>query len=167
MAFWDSDDRSRGWTGFADRSREWAGEWQSGRGWREESGEGWRGERAWDQGQDNRSCRFWWGDPWQSSVGKSVAGSEQGQDSRAPAVAATDITAAADGPQSRPPGLEPAGPIVPPVAEVYDMGYFRNVAISTHYKEHNIALKWFRDVCEREGRSVKRFPIRRQSWLPR
>ena len=46
---------------------------------------------------------------------------------------------------------------MPPVAEVYDMGYFRNVDISRHYKEHNIALKWFRDVCEREGRSVKRF----------
>ena len=46
---------------------------------------------------------------------------------------------------------------MPPGVFVHDLTYFRKLPLTANYKAHNVALKWFREVCEREGASEKRF----------
>ncbi len=130
-----SDDR--GWQqGQEHRSRGREGQWQNGDGWRGERGVGWSDDRGRQQGQENRSR----GREDQQGSGKGSRddlGWGQGQDDRSPAVAAPGVSSEAGAPQSR--------------AQVYDLEYVRNLPLTTHYKEHNVALKFVREVCAREG----------------
>ena len=41
----------------------------------------------------------------------------------------------------------------PPAETLFDLNYFRNLPLTANYKAHNVALKWFREVCKHEGGS--------------
>ena len=51
--------------------------------------------------------------------------------------------------------------------EIFDLNYFRGYTdFTATYKQHNIALKWFRDSSEREGRTQVIFSNTRDSLVP-
>ena len=114
-----------------DRSRGWGGEWQS--GWRDESGDGWRDDRSrgwggeWQSGGGRGS-----GDHWQSDEGWCDEG---WGDERLPEAEVSPAVAE----------------VSPAVAEVFDIPYSRNLPVSANCREHNEALKLFREYCESRG----------------
>jgi hypothetical protein len=54
-------------------------------------------------------------------------------------------------------------------ARIYDLDYFQGLAddgFTDHYKQHNIALKWFREIGERHNRDEVRFNNDGPEWVP-
>ena len=152
------------------RGREWndwndgAAWWQKGRsrGW-DDGGDSWtcrsRGLGEWDSRSDGWDEFDWWANPggkgeagWQSSY----TDENLFQDQRSP------FQRAIDGPSEEDHSAvaAPAAPdaivtyyiTTEPPLEQFGLEYFLNFQpITDSYKIHNVALKWFRELCEREG----------------
>ena len=151
---WKGEDQ--GWEGdLENRSRESKGQGPNYKGWVDEQGGGWRGDRGWPQRQENRS-RGW----DQQGVASQAGGPQPGVPGGSTPTPAPGLALM---PQSRipPGGPNPAagGPatgvgVIPPGGSVYDLEYFANLPLYTHYKERNVALKYVRECCEQLGSAV-------------
>ena len=152
MAEWQGWQDDHGWQAEQEnRSRWWEGQCQRGEGWRDDGG--------WQQGEDNRS-RGWDNQGWGQEQDKQGWGQEQ--DDRSPAVAAAGFSSQVVAPQSRTVADQPQSRTVADQPQwrtgvgeqVYDLDFFRNQPLYTHYKEHNVALKFLREQCEEQGLTV-------------
>ena len=120
------------------------------------SWQAWQGSS--DKGEDKWEDK--WGNDWHSNDWQSWKDSDRSRGQAKPFP-----------PPGPPPGLEPpkAPTILDPSAipppptrpppdgprfpqsrpqQLYDLEHFRNLALYTHYKEHNVALKYVRMHCE-------------------
>ena len=151
-----------GWQGWCDNSSiEWQGkQWQE-RGWHQWQSAGWTG-RAAVAGQAPTASSSWEGagaqdetavaDANETAVANETAGAQEDAANET-AVADEDTaneTAVADADADRSPGTA--------TPQVFDLEYFRTFRPFTRgYKQHNEALKWFRDTLEPQGIKFRTF----------
>ena len=175
-----------GWSGWEERSDGWQDtrsrgneDWRE--GWHDDRSRGneWQGWQEWRDGrQDDRSRgnedrREGWHDD--RSRGNEECPGNDRQDDRshghAEAIAAASPAVAADQASQH---VAPTPTLSQSlaqndqaaVAEVFDLRYFQNLESTCHWKDHNIALKWFRDISERDGLSQAVFSNTHAEQVP-
>ena len=128
-------------------------------------GERWDGWTGWTEWQHDAGD-VGWGEGWNASAAwTGEAGSEEARDwdREAREVAPTEPTSEGTGPSAVAgnPAVAANPEVHPAVAaalgaqqrRIFDLAYFRSFTdFTSGYKQHNVALKWFRDSCELAGR---------------
>ena len=135
----------------------------------------WRWHGEWDGGWDQWQWSGGWsGGRWHAHDAPSAAAVADSAPAWHGGAAVADVAPVAiapnlpapDGALTLPAAVADAN--VEP-ARIYDLDYFQGLAddgFTDHYQQHSIALKWFREIGERQNRDQVRFNNDGPEWVP-